>query len=153
LDLFHPNPVTIRIQADPKRLETATRFVVLPLSLLAFVFFCHLSVQAGAPLIQREFKTQAQRQLNQLLQTKSVEFKDETAELTDTGRQTLNQVIPILAALPLFPCEIRGHNNSAGDTQENMDLSDRRARAVQAYLVSKGIPAARLDAEGYGEEG
>jgi outer membrane protein OmpA-like peptidoglycan-associated protein len=32
-----------------------------------------------------------------------------------------------------------------------MDLSDRRAKAVVAYLVSKGVDEKRVSSQGYGE--
>ena len=38
-----------------------------------------------------------------------------------------------------------------GDDDFNLDLSRRRADSVKAYLVKKGVPAERLEANGYGE--
>ena len=33
----------------------------------------------------------------------------------------------------------------------NLDLSQRRARAVRSYLIEKGLEATRLESEGFGE--
>ena len=44
-----------------------------------------------------------------------------------------------------------GHTDSMGEDQFNMDLSQRRAKAVYDFFVSKGIDANRLTYEGYGE--
>jgi outer membrane protein OmpA-like peptidoglycan-associated protein len=46
---------------------------------------------------------------------------------------------------------VSGHTDSAGDATYNQDLSERRARAVAAWLLRAGIPAATLKAEGLGE--
>jgi outer membrane protein OmpA-like peptidoglycan-associated protein len=46
---------------------------------------------------------------------------------------------------------VEGFADPAGSTRYNMDLSRRRAEAVRAYLVSKGMTDAQLKAIGYGE--
>lgn len=47
---------------------------------------------------------------------------------------------------------LEGHTDSRGSDDYNMSLSDRRAKAVKAKLVSDyGIPADRVSAMGYGE--
>ena len=47
--------------------------------------------------------------------------------------------------------EVGGHTDSRGGDAYNMDLSQRRAETVINYLISKGVPADRLVAKGYGE--
>src|SRR5690606_19546254 len=48
---------------------------------------------------------------------------------------------------------IEGHASSEGSDKHNLTLSDKRAKAVMAYLVDKaGIPAATLTAKGFGEQ-
>jgi len=47
--------------------------------------------------------------------------------------------------------EVAGHTCSIGTDEYNMGLSQRRADAVRNYLISKGVPADRLTAKGYGE--
>ena len=46
---------------------------------------------------------------------------------------------------------IDGHTDSRGSEAYNQQLSERRARAVRDYLVSKGVPAERLSVRGFGE--
>lgn len=51
-----------------------------------------------------------------------------------------------------FRFRIEGHTDTVGADTMNLDLSQRRAEAVRAYLVSRfGVPAERLDAIGLGE--
>ena len=45
---------------------------------------------------------------------------------------------------------IHGHTDNVGGAKYNQDLSLRRAESVKAYLVSLGIPAARMSSRGYG---
>jgi len=47
--------------------------------------------------------------------------------------------------------EVQGHTDATGSDAANLRLSQRRAEAVVAYLVSQGIAPERLVARGYGE--
>ena len=47
---------------------------------------------------------------------------------------------------------IEGHTDVWGDPDYNRELSERRAEAVKAYLVERGIPAEQLRVEGHGED-
>ena len=51
----------------------------------------------------------------------------------------------------LSQVEVQGHTDERGDDAYNLDLSDRRAHAVEKYLTDKGVDAKRLTAQGYGE--
>ena len=46
--------------------------------------------------------------------------------------------------------KIQGHTDSVGNEEANLRLSGKRAEAVRAYLISKGIDANSLTAEGFG---
>jgi outer membrane protein OmpA-like peptidoglycan-associated protein len=46
---------------------------------------------------------------------------------------------------------IEGYTDGSGDAGYNLDLSYRRARAVQEYLISQGVDRRRLTFIGYGE--
>ncbi len=48
--------------------------------------------------------------------------------------------------------EISGHTDDTGNTEYNMALSVKRAEAVKAFLVNKGISAERLSSRGFGAE-
>jgi outer membrane protein OmpA-like peptidoglycan-associated protein len=47
--------------------------------------------------------------------------------------------------------EVQGHTDERGNDAYNLDLSDKRAHAVEQYLIDKGIDPKRLTAQGYGE--
>jgi outer membrane protein OmpA-like peptidoglycan-associated protein len=52
---------------------------------------------------------------------------------------------------PDLKVKIEAHTDNVGDDNANMTLSNDRAAAVKAYLVSKGISESRITTEGFGE--
>jgi peptidoglycan-associated lipoprotein len=63
----------------------------------------------------------------------------------------LDTLYSLFAENPTIVVEIGAHTDSRGSTEYNIILSQGRAASVVKYLVSKGIPAQRLKAVGYGE--
>jgi peptidoglycan-associated lipoprotein len=47
---------------------------------------------------------------------------------------------------------VEGHCDPRGTSEYNLGLGKRRAEAVKAYLVSKGVSADRVDTVSYGKE-
>ncbi|MGZ8160246.1 MAG: OmpA family protein, partial [Methylobacter sp.] len=76
----------------------------------------------------------------------------------DTGKVTLSpastkqvtNIAEILKAFPAAELKIGGYTDNTGSAKANLRLSGQRANAVKNALVSMGIDASRLDAEGYG---
>lgn len=63
----------------------------------------------------------------------------------------LDEVAQLLRAHPeVAPVLIEGHTDSVGSRPFNLDLSKRRARAVERYLITKGIAGTRLKSAGFG---
>jgi outer membrane protein OmpA-like peptidoglycan-associated protein len=77
-------------------------------------------------------------------------FGFDSAELTPEARATLDEQAAILERESDVRVEIEGHTDSTGPEDYNKGLSERRAKAVEEYLISKGVPADRLDPVGYG---
>ena len=63
----------------------------------------------------------------------------------------LNQIGAALAERPEMAVAIEGHTDSDGTDQYNIDLSQRRAQAVVAWLVENGASDGNLTAAGKGE--
>ena len=82
---------------------------------------------------------------------RAVDFEFNLSQLTDPAKQTLDEVAGALAAQPELQVEIQGHTDSIGSVAYNLNLSQRRADAVKAYLVGKGVSASSLTAKGYGK--
>ncbi|MCP3059839.1 OmpA family protein [Myxococcus sp. K38C18041901] len=64
----------------------------------------------------------------------------------------LTQVASVLKANPqLEVVRVEGHTDSQGADAKNLNLSQRRANKVKAFLVKAGIAPERLEAVGFGE--
>lgn len=82
---------------------------------------------------------------------RGVNFDFDKATLQAPGRPILDEAAEILKSNPDVTVEVRGYTDSRGTDAYNMGLSNRRANTVKNYLVSRGVPAARLVTRGYGE--
>ena len=78
-------------------------------------------------------------------------FDINSAKLKPTADAKLQQVVDFASKYPDADLEVSGHTSSPGSEASNQKLSERRAAAVKAYLVKKGIAANRIAAKGYGE--
>jgi outer membrane protein OmpA-like peptidoglycan-associated protein len=80
-----------------------------------------------------------------------VYFASGSAELKDSSRAVLDEVVQALKNFPAARVEIGAHTDAQGAKSLNQALSEQRAESVKAYLVEQGIAADRLEAKGYGE--
>jgi outer membrane protein OmpA-like peptidoglycan-associated protein len=71
--------------------------------------------------------------------------------LKPSFRATLDQVAQSLKDYPDSLVDVYGHTDSTGSDAYNQTLSENRARTVMNYLISQGVPAARLRSQGFGE--
>jgi OOP family OmpA-OmpF porin len=83
--------------------------------------------------------------------TLEVQFDNNSATLRPESETYLDQVAAKLAELATVTGVIEGHTDSNGSAEYNQDLSERRAKSVREYLVSKGVAGSRLTAQGFGE--
>lgn len=81
-----------------------------------------------------------------------VTFETGSATLTAGAKTVLDGVAQSLITNTDVKVEVGGHTDSTGARATNVRLSQSRAEAVVAYLVSKGVPAGRLSAKGYGPD-
>ena len=86
------------------------------------------------------------------LAARSIFFKPDSDELTETSKAPLNEVATILTENPTFKMVIEGHSDISGGRLTNKALSQKRAETVKKYLTQSGIEASRLTAIGYGSE-
>ena len=81
----------------------------------------------------------------------SVLFRSGEATLLPEAQKKLDQVAEALLATPDRTLVVEGHTDSQGSDASNMDLSQRRADAVRAYLVQRGYASTQVVAQGLGE--
>jgi outer membrane protein OmpA-like peptidoglycan-associated protein len=89
---------------------------------------------------------------NTIVVAGTIEYDAGKDTIRDTAYPLLDAVADVLARERKIPLvEIQVHTDARGDADWNLNLSQRRAEAVVAYLVSKGVASERLRAKGYGE--
>lgn len=72
--------------------------------------------------------------------------------LTSASEAGLQELVKVLKDNPNITIEISAHTDFVGNNESNKVLSEKRAKSVVDYLITAGIPAARLTSVGYGEE-
>lgn len=78
-------------------------------------------------------------------------FDFDKATLKPEGQSKLDGLVTKLKGVNLDVAIAVGHTDSIGTDEYNQRLSVKRADAVKAYLVSKGIPAEQIKTDGKGE--
>ena len=63
----------------------------------------------------------------------------------------LDKIVKLMQENPDIIIELSSHTDCRATFQYNMTLSDNRAKASAAYIVSKGISKNRITGKGYGE--
>lgn len=83
--------------------------------------------------------------------TRGIYFDSDSDRLQPESTPTLLQLENALTRHADLRIRIEGHTDSSGDDAHNLDLSERRAKAVVNYLTGRGIDASRLESKGLGE--
>lgn len=78
-------------------------------------------------------------------------FDFDKSTLKPAGKRKLDELASRLSTTELEVVVATGHTDWIGTNRYNQKLSERRARSVKDYLVSKGIPEGRIFTEGKGE--
>lgn len=81
----------------------------------------------------------------------NVLFGFDRYDLSAEAKANLDKLAIILNEYPDTDLEIQGHTDSRGTETYNQALSERRAQAVSAYLLTNNIPQERLTTKGFGE--
>ena len=99
----------------------------------------------GNDLEVKEIKVGEAYTINDIL------YATNSADLTEKSKFILKGFARFLKENPTIQVSIQGHTDDVGDDAENLELSDQRAAGVKQFLISQGVKADRLDAEGFGE--
>lgn len=82
----------------------------------------------------------------------NVLFETNKSILLKESYTALDSLVNQLVLQKTLTIEIRGHTDNTGDKIKNKQLSEKRAKAVLDYLVSKNISISRLSYRGLGDE-
>ena len=81
---------------------------------------------------------------------KNVAFDRAKSEILAVSYSELDKLADYLVQHPEQKVRIEGHTDNMGDPEKNLRLSERRAYAVAAYLIKKGVVAKQLNPKGFG---
>lgn len=85
------------------------------------------------------------------LSLNNIYFKVNEVELTSFAKKMLDELALVLIKENEIRLEVGAHSDDIGNDEYNLELSDKRAKAVKIYLLEKGAQDKQLIAKGYGE--
>ena len=90
-------------------------------------------------------------EVNAAVVLKNIFFDVNKFDLKNESQAELDKLVQLLQENNTLKIQIEGHTDNVGKDQDNLKLSENRAKAVVAYLAANGISPARLTAKGFGE--
>jgi OOP family OmpA-OmpF porin len=80
-----------------------------------------------------------------------INFETAKADIAPASMSVIDEVVTLLRNNTQLNVAIEGHTDNVGTAASNQTLSEARAQSVMAAIISKGIAAARLSAQGFGQ--
>ncbi len=77
-------------------------------------------------------------------------FESDKSEILSVSYTSLDEILVLLNKQANISIQLLGHTDNVGKEEDNLILSEERAKAVANYLIAKGIDPKRIDAKGYG---
>jgi outer membrane protein OmpA-like peptidoglycan-associated protein len=82
----------------------------------------------------------------------SIEFETGSAVIKSSSFRMLDEIFESAVVAEGLKLGVYGHTDNVGSDETNQPLSERRANAVRAYLLRKGLKENRIESKGYGAE-
>jgi OmpA-OmpF porin, OOP family len=98
-----------------------------------------------------QFYITGQKFTDAKLVTHGINFDVDKATITPQSMGTLNMIVKLMQDNPDLKFEVDGHTDNTGSAAHNLVLSQQRAAAVSAQLITMGIDASRLSSKGLGD--
>ena len=109
-------------------------------------------ILASEPKVEEKVMAAAAEPKIVVLAFEDIHFDFDKSTLTPEAQTILKRNIQILKDNPKAQVRIAGYTSAAGTEEYNQKLSERRAKAVEDYLIKEGLVAPdRLTRIGYGE--
>lgn len=80
----------------------------------------------------------------------SIEFETGSANIKPASYKMLDDIFESAVVAEGLKIGVYGHTDNSGSDVTNIPLSEKRANAVKAYLLKKGLPVSRVEAKGFG---
>jgi len=78
-------------------------------------------------------------------------FDFNSVELKPESMVVIEEFYQFLLTNPTMKVSIQGHTDNIGKREDNLNLSENRAKAVLEYLIKLGVDINRIDHKGFGE--
>lgn len=78
-------------------------------------------------------------------------FEFDKSNITPEGAMELDRLVAVMKKHETMEIFVKAHTDSRGANSYNLNLSEMRAQSTVKYVVLKGIDAARISGEGFGE--
>ena len=108
-------------------------------------FYKNIRMASGGIDIYKKISTNSKIIMHGIL------FELDKATLKPESMGSVNQIYDLMQKEPSLKFEIDGYTDNSGNAAHNLALSQQRADAVKAQLVSMGINASRLTTKGFGD--
>ncbi len=89
--------------------------------------------------------------IGKAIKVENIYFDPSKFEVRDDAKPELDKLVTLMKDNPDIIIELSSHSDCKGPAPQNLLLSDKRAKASAAYIVSKGINKDRIKGKGYGE--
>lgn len=142
--------VTPSSRTAPEAVNTLLRFIKRTLPSNKQIDYVEDGVEGR--LIQLIENRSQPLQRNQWFEFDRLNFQTGSSNLTPDSRAQVQNIADILNSYPNAKIKIGGYTDNVGDPVSNQRLSEARAQRVMTELITLGISALRLEAEGYGEQ-
>jgi peptidoglycan-associated lipoprotein len=107
---------------------------------------------AAQELAAQQAQEAAMKEQAALREVRTFYFDFDQATIKTDSRPALAAHSAFLAANPSVKVVIEGHTDERGTKGYNMALGERRANAVQQFMVVNGVSKAQIEVLSYGEE-
>jgi OOP family OmpA-OmpF porin len=87
---------------------------------------------------------------NKSIVLENIYFEARKYVLLDASKVELTELVKLLIDNPTLKIRVEGHTDNVGGETYNLDLSDKRAKSVVAYLLLNGVNKNQLSSKGYG---
>ncbi len=125
----------LRTELDDMRLQAETR---------------QQQLYSALQQLEGRFARITQEARGTIVSLSDILFDFDRATLKREVEFSLVRVATILNQFAEMRVGIEGHTDNVGTAEYNLDLSQRRARAVYEFLVSQGVAADRMTSAGFG---
>lgn len=78
-------------------------------------------------------------------------FEFNKSDITAIGASELDKLVYVMSQNDKIKIYVKAHTDFRGTDEFNLDLSERRANATVAYIISKGIRADKISGKGFGK--